>query len=122
MRELLPPELKRQIPKLYSQDSAADPIVYAKFSFPAGGWLWFVTEGQTTGRDFTFFGYVIGFESEWGYFTLRELEEVNIKGLVIERDESFEPLTLSSCLFKLTNGMEGKQAAANDLNSNSYST
>ncbi len=122
MRELLPPELKRQIPKLYSQDSAADPIVYAKFSFPAAGWLWYVTEGQPECADFMFFGYVMGIEAEWGYFTLRELEQVNVNGLVIERDESFEPLTLSSCLFKLTNGMKGKQAAANDLNSNSCST
>ncbi|MGB7208429.1 MAG: DUF2958 domain-containing protein [Pyrinomonadaceae bacterium] len=98
MRELLPPELKRQIPKLYSQDSSADPIVYAKFSFPASGWLWFVTEGQTTGRDFTFFGYVIGYEAEWGYFMLGELEQVNVNGLVIERDDDFKQQTLSNYL------------------------
>ena len=63
-----------------------------------------VTEGQPERGDFTFFGYVIGFEAEWGYFTLKELDDVNIKGLVIERDESFEPQTLSSCLAELTDG------------------
>ena len=89
MRELLSEELKARLPKLYEQERATDPIVHAKFSFPAGGWRWYVTEGQSTGRDFTFFGYVIGFEAEWGYFTLGELEQVNVNGLVIERDDDF---------------------------------
>ena len=98
MRDLLSEELKARLPKLYEQERAIDPIVHAKFSFPAGGWLWFVTEGQTSGSDFTFFGYVIGYEAEWGYFTLRELEEININGLLIEGDESFEARPLSDCL------------------------
>jgi hypothetical protein len=98
MRELLSEELKARLPKLYEQEGAIDPIVHAKFSFPAGGWLWLVTEGQSTGRDFTFFGHVIGYEAEWGYFTLRELEEVNINGLLIERDEDLEARPLSECL------------------------
>lgn len=97
MRTLLPTELKNRLPKLCEQERVADPIVYAKFSFPASGWVWFVTEGQAEGDNFTFFGYVIGFEAEWGYFTLRELEEVNVSGLVIERDEDFEPRPFSNC-------------------------
>ncbi len=98
MRQLLSEELKARLPKLYEQEGAIDPIVHAKFSFPAGGWRWYVTEGQPDRGDFTFFGYVIGFEAEWGYFTLRELEEVNINGLLIERDKDFEPCPLSNCL------------------------
>ncbi|MBK8467590.1 MAG: DUF2958 domain-containing protein [Chloracidobacterium sp.] len=98
MKELLSEELKARLPKLYEQEGAIDPIVHAKFSFPASCWLWFVTEGQTTGSDFTFFGYVIGFEAEWGYFTLGELEQVNVNGFTIERDDDFEPQTLSTCL------------------------
>lgn len=111
--------MKDRLPKLRDQEGVADPLVHAKFFFPASGWLWFVTEGQPEGNDFIFFGYVIGFEAEWGYFALRELEEVNIKGLVIERDERFEPQTLSSCLSELTDRVDGKQAAANNLDSHS---
>jgi hypothetical protein len=98
MRGLLSEELKARLPKLYSQEGDTDPMVYAKFTFSATGWLWYVTEGQTTGSDFTFFGHVIGFEAEWGYFTLGELEQVNVHGLVIERDDHFEPQRFSKCL------------------------
>lgn len=47
------------------------------------------------------FGYVIGFEAEFGYFSLTELEEVNVRGIVIERDCYFEPSKLSACLSDL---------------------
>lgn len=101
MQRLLSKELIDGLPRLYEQQGADDPIVYAKFFFPAGSWTWFVTEGQPEGDDFTFFGYVIGFEAEFGYFSLRELEEVNVKGIVIERDLYFEPGKLSTCLSDL---------------------
>lgn len=101
MSRLLTEELKNALPKLREQEGAADPVVFAKFFFPASGWTWFVTEGQPEGDDFTFFGYVIGFEAEWGYFRLKELEEVNIKGIVIERDCYFEPSKISACLSDL---------------------
>lgn len=101
MQGLLSKELIDGLPRLYEQQSVDDPIVYAKFFFPGGGWTWFVTEGQPEGDDFTFFGYVIGFEAEWGYFALSELEEVNVKGILIERDSYFEPSKLSACLSDL---------------------
>jgi hypothetical protein len=41
---------------------------------------------------------VIGFESEWGYFSLSELESLEIKGVKIERDISFERMPSSSCV------------------------
>lgn len=98
MNGLLPDDLRNSFPQLNSQRGLKDPIVYAKFFFPTSNWTWLVTEGQSEGDDFTFFGYVIGFEAEWGYFTLKELEEVNVNGLVIERDDYFEPRKLSTCL------------------------
>lgn len=101
MNELLPDNLRNSLPRLYSQQDVSDPIVYAKFFFPGGAWTWLATEGQPEGDDFTFFGYVIGFEPEWGYFTLKELEEVNVKGIVIERDCYFKPGKLSTCLSNL---------------------
>jgi hypothetical protein len=101
MNRLLPTGLRNRLPPLYAQQGIEDPTVHAKFFFPAGGWTWLVTEGEPEGDYFTFFGYVIGFETECGYFSLKELEEVNVKGVMIERDCYFEPDKLSSCLSNL---------------------
>lgn len=98
MTELLPPEIRRELPKLYDQEKTDDPLVYIKFFFPAGNWTWFVTEGEAEGDDFLFFGYVIGLEREWGYFTLRQLEEINIQFLTVERDLYFEREPFSRAL------------------------
>lgn len=72
--KLLPADLREQIPKLYSQEHVKlqEKMVYAKFFFPAAEWTWFVTEGEQEDGDYVFFGYVIGFESEWGYFVRHE--------------------------------------------------
>lgn len=97
MSRLLNEELRKALPKLRGQEGSADPVVFAKFFFPASGWTWFVTEGEVQTDDFLFYGHVIGFEREWGYFTLRELEEVEVSGLRVERDLYFEPTPFSKC-------------------------
>ncbi len=91
--QLLPDELRQQIPKLYSQEKVTtqEKMVYVKFFFPAADWTWFVTEGEQEDGDFVFFGFVVGFEEEWGYFTLNELEAINVEGLTVERDLHFTP-------------------------------
>src|ERR1700722_19016382 len=87
--KLLTEELRAKLPPLYSQEAEAAPIVYARFFMP-GGWTWYVTEGSEQDGDFLFFGFVIGFESEFGYFLLSELESVSTPlGLHVERDLSF---------------------------------
>jgi Protein of unknown function (DUF2958) len=96
--ELLPSELREQLPKLYEQEGTEDKIVHIKYFFPAGNWTWFVIEGEPEGDDFLFFGYVIGIEKEWGYFTLKQLEEINIEGLTVERDLYFKQESFISCL------------------------
>ena len=101
MSNLLTEELRKALPILREQERSDDPVVYAIFSFTLSGWHWFVVEGQPDGNDFLFFGYVVGFEAEWGYFTLTELEHINIRGLVIERDRCLEPAKLSTLLSDL---------------------
>lgn len=98
MSRLLDDCLRSVLPQLGGQEGSVDPTVFAKFFFPASGWTWFVTEGETEADEFLFFGHVIGFEPEWGYFTLRELDEVEISGLRVERDLYFEPMPLSKCI------------------------
>jgi Protein of unknown function (DUF2958) len=88
--KLLTDELRARLPRLYTQEAAAEPIVYAKFFLPGTGWTWYVTEGSAQENDFLFFGFVVGLESEFGYFALSELEAVRTPlGLRVERDLSF---------------------------------
>jgi hypothetical protein len=93
MQDLLPAELCSQIPKLYAQEKTPteEKQVYAKFFFPGGNWTWFVTEGEPEDDDYVFFGFVIGDFGEWGYFTLNELQSINVRGLTVERDLYFKP-------------------------------
>jgi hypothetical protein len=88
--KLLTDELRARLPPLYSQEAEADPIVYAKFFLPGTGWTWYVTEGSPRGDDFLFFGFVVGLESEFGYFVFSELESVRTSLVVgVERDLTF---------------------------------
>ena len=90
--ELLSRELRQCLPSLYSQENTKDPIVHAKFFTPDSNWTWYATEGSEQEGDFIFFGYVVGFEKEWGYFCLSELEAARgPMGLPIERDLYFQP-------------------------------
>ncbi len=97
--ELLPPEVRAVLPKLYTQDGNRDPIVQVKFFTPGSNWTWYATEGEPDGDDFRFFGYVIGFEREWGYFMLSGLQSARGPfGLAIERDLFFQPAPLSEIM------------------------
>jgi hypothetical protein len=88
--KLLTDELRARLPPLYSQEAEPDPTVYAKFILPGTGWTWYVTEGSEQEGDFLFFGFVVGLESEFGYFLLSELETVRTSlGLAVERDLHF---------------------------------
>jgi hypothetical protein len=91
--DLLPEELRKALPPLYSQESSSSPMAYAKFFTPDAGWTWLVTEGsEEEDGDWLLFGYVIGLEEEWGYFSLSEI--AGIRGplqLSVERDLWFQP-------------------------------
>lgn len=94
--KLLPDELRATLPKLYAQQHVKDPIVHVKFFTPDSQWTWYVTEGEEDEGDFRFFGFVVGFEEEWGYFLLSELEAAKGPlGLPIERDLYFKPRPFS---------------------------
>ena len=94
--QLLNDELRARLPPLYSQEAEPEPKVYAKFFLPGSGWTWYVTEGSPQDGDFLFFGFVVGLDSEFGYFLLSELEGVRSPlGLEVERDLSFHEGRLS---------------------------
>lgn len=93
---------------LYSQEET--PVekhrLLVKFFLPCTGWSWYVSEAEKQGDDWLFFGYVVGMSSEWGYFSLSEIQgpfnlRMSINGqetrvpVETERDIHFRP-----CLFE----------------------
>jgi len=72
--KLLTETIRKAVPKLYSQEEREDEAVaYVKFFTAWSDWTWYATEFD--GED-SFFGLVVGFETEIGYFSLKELSEV----------------------------------------------
>jgi hypothetical protein len=103
--ELLPDELRKSLPALYAQQNTINPQIYAKFFTPDSDWTWFVAEGETEGEDFIFFGYVVGFEPEWGYFSLNELQAVRgLLNLPVERDLHFTPGSFDEVIAQFKSG------------------
>jgi hypothetical protein len=91
--KLLTKEIRKTFPKWMSSDGLGDQaIVRAKFFTPDSNWTWYAIEFD---GDDTFFGLVQGFETEYGYFTLSELEtNRGPLGMPIERDIYFKPCTI----------------------------
>jgi hypothetical protein len=109
--QLLSNEILRKLLALYSQENQKDPLVVCKFFDPTGSWTWHAWEGSPVDEhgyydtdkekvDFLFFGLVIGFEAEFGYFSLNELVNAKqglrgIQALPIDHDIHSKPCRLS---------------------------
>ena len=82
------------IPELYSTEEISDPVCQVKLFTPDSCWSWYIIEIDTNKE--LCFGYVVGLESELGYFTISELTTIRgALGLPIERDSGFTPISLS---------------------------
>ena len=91
--KLLTKAIIQKFQKIGKQD-VDDPIVIAKFFNPVGIGTWFATEFNPITK--VFFGRVDLHESEFGFFSLEELESVKLRfGLGIERDIYFEPIPIN---------------------------
>mgnify|MGYP001157464213 CR=1 FL=1 len=91
--KLLTDDIRRRLPPLYSTEQDPDPVVQVKLFSPWSQWTWWVTEFD---GENLLFGLVTGFEREWGYFTLSELEHARgPRGFHIERDLCFTPRRVS---------------------------
>ena len=92
--ELLPKSVREALPELYANEEIGlQAQALVKFFTPDSNFgRWYGSEFD--GEDI-FFGLVIGFVAEFGYFSLTELENVRgPRGLPIERDVHFEPKSL----------------------------
>ena len=89
--ELIPKEIKEQIPSLYATENQNNPTVFVKLFLDS--WTWYITELSI---DIAF-GYVISpFGAELGYFSLEEIKSIKGSlGIGVERDLKFKPTKLS---------------------------
>jgi hypothetical protein len=94
---LLPDDIREKLPPLYAnEDLGMEAVAQVKYFSPQSNWTWYPTEFDP--QKGIFFGLVVGFDIELGYFSIEELEEVGKDGghiLPIERDLYFEPTTLA---------------------------
>ncbi len=94
MGNLLPQNLLNQIPDLYQTERSINPTCHIKFFTPDSIFTWYIIEISKDDKH-TCYGLVKGFESELGYFSLKELETIKGGlGLRVERDISFSPTAL----------------------------
>lgn len=106
---LLDDASRAKLPPLYSGENnglGIEALAHVKFFSPDSGWTWYASEGSPVDEDgyfdtdkekvdYLFFGIVIGYEIEIGYFSLSELTSARGPfGLSIERDKFFQPKTL----------------------------
>lgn len=91
--KLLTKEIEQRLPKLYETEGveAEEKVAQVKFFCITNGWTWYGVEYDPQER--IFFGLVVGWETEWGYFSLDEFEAINASSPfpIIERDVNFQP-------------------------------
>ncbi len=72
---LIPDEVAATIPALGATEECEAPLAAVHLFTPSGGWDWYLTEyDPETGEAF---GLVRGIETEWGYFSVSEMEGLN---------------------------------------------
>jgi hypothetical protein len=87
--ELLPDDLKAQLPPLLSQEAEDEATVYARYFLPGTERNWYVMEGEPQDGDFLFFGFVT-ITNEFDHFLLSELQNVHgLDGQAVELDLKF---------------------------------
>ena len=95
MTSLIPQNLLNQIPDLYETERSLNPICQIKLFTPDAQWTWYIIEISKEDKS-TCYGLVKGFESELGYFSLKEIESIKgALGLGVERDIAFKPTALA---------------------------
>ena len=111
--KLMPKAIEKSLPQLYSTENEllGDRTAYARYFFPAGAYTAYLLEYDPKER-IGFGAVTMGYGWELGNISLDEMEEVQIKGLRIERDLYFSPTKLHQIeeLEELVHGHFTKEA------------
>lgn len=90
--ELLPPDIRAQIPPVRWEDENLDLVACVKFYIPGVNWAWYVT-GVDDGD--VCYGLVRGTHEEVGYFNLSMVKQTAEKlGRKVKRDTNFKPMSI----------------------------
>jgi len=102
--KLMTKAIEKKARKQYQLGSDMNQMIVAKFFDPCGSWTWYLMNQDPDDPDYLW-GIVKGFEVEMGSFSLHELESAkSSRGLGIERDLYFQPMTAHEVWEKLNNG------------------
>lgn len=94
--DLMPKALQKQLPKLYATEKTkllGDKVAYGRYFFPMGAYTAYILEYDPK-EELGFGLTTMGYGWELGYMSLKEMREVKVMGLGIERDLYFEPKQL----------------------------
>src|SRR5262245_60034046 len=109
--ELLPHELRAQIPKLYRTRREADPTVWVKFFSPFFNWRWYIIECEKIDRVLIFCGWMVHRTEPGGRFIRTDLPSMAAYfGITIERDAGFVACRLSEVQERETESEPQKEA------------
>ena len=87
------------IPRLYETEKIGSKNKIIHLHFFIGSCDWYVAEFD--GEEL-FFGYANlndAQNAEWGYFSLRELDDINLDGLEVDNDLLWQPVKFSEIAF-----------------------
>jgi len=90
--ELMNKEIQQDLPKLYDTENirTENKILKVRYFAMYSNWEWYLVEYNKDTK--IAFGYVIGQEKEWGYFSIEEFQQMNDDALAIIRDENFKEI------------------------------
>ena len=90
--ELMTKELEKVLPKLYATENIKleEKILQVRYISINSNWEWYLVEYDKDKK--LAFGYVIGQDREFGYFSLEEFQEVNEERIEIVRDTEFKAI------------------------------
>lgn len=88
-----------KLPKLCELENVEDPMLCVKLISPRTGWEWYIAAYDEQKK--IFYGLVAGWETEVGYFSLHELEDIDD---FIRIDYKFKPQPLSKVKKTLVGG------------------
>lgn len=83
-------DLLKNAAELYTQDGKGKKAVVYLVLEGINGWKWYITEYNK--KENIAFGYVQGFEEEWGYISIEELEENIKEGYIYIKSQEVKPL------------------------------
>jgi len=93
--KLIPKAIEKSLPRLYTTEKEllGDRTAYARYFFPAGAYTAYLLEYDPKER-IGFGAVTMGYGWELGNISIDEMEEVQVRGLRIERDLHFSPTKL----------------------------